>query len=85
MEGGMSHEEALDWLIKLGIVPTWDSLAKRVIFKSAVKRGWGYKVIRQFKEKTWPLLIEALTLHNYEATKQIRDEVKSGLRGQGRM
>ena len=87
MESGMSRQEALDWLVKLGIVPTWDSLGRRVLFRKekAVKRGFVYSVDRQFKEKTWPLLITALKMNTEEDVKRIRDIVRSELRKQGRI
>lgn len=85
MESDMSRQEALDWLIKLGIVPTWDSLSQRVLFRSAVTKGLIIPVTRQYKEKAWPLLIKALRMNAKEDVKQIRDIVKSELRKQERI
>ena len=85
MKSDMSRQEALDWLIKLGIVPTWDSLSQRVLFKNAVMKGLIIPVTRQYKEKTWPLLIKALKMNDKEDAKQIRDIVKSELGKQKRI
>ena len=87
MGSDMSWQEALDWLVKLGIVPTWDSLDRRILFRKerAVKRGIVYSVDRQFKEKTWPIIIKALGMNAKEDAKRIRDVVRSELRKQGRM
>ncbi len=84
MEPGMSRQEVLDWLVKLGIVPYWDSLDGRVLFRKAVKRGL-YHVTRQSKEKTWPLIIKALGMNTEEDVKRIRDIVKSRLQELERM
>ncbi len=85
MESDMSRQEALDWLIKLGIVPTWDSLSQRVLFRSAVTKGLIIPVTRQYKEKAWPLFIKALRMNAKEDVKQIRDIVKSEPRKQERI
>ena len=84
VEPGMSRQEALDWLVKLGIVPYWDSLDGRVLFRKAVKRGL-YSVTRQSKEKAWPLIIKALKIDNEEDVKRIRDIVRNELRRQKRI
>ncbi len=85
IESDMSRQEALDSLTRFGIVPTWDSLGKRVLFRSAVTKGLVIPVTRQYKEKTWPLLIKALKMNTKEDTKHIRDIVKTELRKQKRI
>jgi len=79
MGAGMSPQEAIDWLVKLEIVPYWDSLDRRVLFKKAAKRGL-YHITRQSKEKTWPLIIKALRMNTEQDVKRIRDIVKSRLK-----
>ncbi|MFC2071868.1 hypothetical protein ACFLUU_04010 [Chloroflexota bacterium] len=67
-----SYDVAIGTLIKLRLIPYWDSTAKRVFF-----RGAG----RQQRNKDWvDALIEALQLYSEEDGARVKEDIKKRVR-----
>lgn len=81
----MKYQEALDLVVRLGIVPYWDTQQVRVLFRRRATKKVAYNVTRQAQEVVWPLIISALGLNSRENTERVRRIITERLREQKRL
>ncbi|XUX00574.1 MAG: hypothetical protein TUN42_00935 [Dehalogenimonas sp.] len=82
----LTRQDALNWLVKYGIIPYWDSIDNKVLFRKAeVKKGSVESVIRDTEEEVWPGLIKLLSLKTEADCLLVRRSVEQALKGQGKL
>ena len=77
------RKEAMDWLVAGGIVPYWDSIDNKVLFKKAAKTGPNLSLNKI--EEAWPSILEILELKTELDTVRVRANVEHVLKERGRM
>jgi hypothetical protein len=86
MANTLTRQDAMNWLVKYGIIPYWDSIDNKVLFRKAeVKKGTVESVSRDTEEEVWPGLIKLLNLRTEEDCLQVRRTVEQTLKGQGKL
>jgi hypothetical protein len=86
MSTALSRQDALNWLVKYGIIPYWDSIDNKVLFRKAdVKKGSVLSVPRNVEEEVWPGLIKILALKNESDCTLVRKNVEHLLKEQGKL
>ncbi|APV43516.1 hypothetical protein Dform_00153 [Dehalogenimonas formicexedens] len=86
MPSALTRQDALNWLVKYGIIPYWDSIDNKVMFRKAdVKKGSVESVSRDTEEEVWPGLIKLLALKTEADCVQVRRSVEQALKGQGKL
>ncbi|KTB47527.1 hypothetical protein [Dehalogenimonas alkenigignens] len=86
MSTALSRQDALNWLVKYGIIPYWDSIDNKVLFRKAdVKKGSVLSVPRNVEEEVWPGLIKILALKNESDCALVRKNVEHLLKEQGKL
>ncbi|MEL7562681.1 hypothetical protein [Dehalogenimonas sp. 4OHTPN] len=86
MSVALSRQDALNWLVKYGIIPYWDSIDNKVLFRKAdVKKGSVLSVPRNVEEEVWPGLIKILALKNEADCALVRKNVEHLLKEQGKL
>jgi hypothetical protein len=86
MVNNLTRQDAMGWLVKYGIIPYWDSIDNKVLFRKAdVKRGAVEAVSRDMEEQVWPGLIKLLSLKTEVDCAQVRKNVELTLKGQGKL
>jgi hypothetical protein len=86
MANTLTRQDAMNWLVKYGIIPYWDSIDNKVLFRKAdVKKGTVESVSRDTEEEVWPGLIKLLSLRTEEDCLQVRRSVEQELKGQGKL
>ena len=83
MANEAKRKEAMEWLITTGIVPYWDSIDSKVLFKKVAKEGPDLSLDKV--ERAWPLVLEALEINTEADTMCLRTNVEHILKEQGRM
>jgi hypothetical protein len=63
-------------LMRLRVVPYWDSLECRTLFRKKPGAGPLFGVTRQAREENWPRLIELLSLHTRDDCARVRQQLK---------
>jgi len=77
------RKEAMDWLVTSGIVPYWDSIDNKVLFKQVAKTGSNLSLDKI--EKAWPVILEALEAKTELETVRIRANIEHILKERGRL
>ncbi|PPD58215.1 hypothetical protein HX448_02440 [Dehalogenimonas etheniformans] len=86
MMATLTRQDALNWLVKYGIIPYWDSIDNKVLFRKAeVKKGSVESVSRDTEEEVWPGLIKLLALKTEADCLLVRRSVEQALKGQGKL
>jgi hypothetical protein len=86
MPSALTRQDAMNWLVKYGIIPYWDSIDNKVLFRKAdVKKGTVESVSRDTEEEVWPGLIKLLNLRTELDCQQVRKSVEQALKGQGKL
>jgi hypothetical protein len=86
MSVALTRQDAMNWLVKYGIIPYWDSIDNKVLFRKAdVKRGSVEAISRDMEEQVWPGLIKLLGLKTELDCQQVRKNVELTLKGQGKL
>ncbi|AGG06825.1 MULTISPECIES: hypothetical protein [Dehalococcoides] len=85
MSQQVNKEEAINWLIKIGTIPYWDSIDNRPLFRRIVKKNDGTKVDRVTEEEAWPFIINALGMKTEAETESLRKTIEKALKLQGRI
>ena len=86
MPTALTRQDALNWLTKYGIIPYWDSIDNKVLFRKAdVKKGTVESISRDTEEEVWPGLIKLLALRTELDCLQVRKTVESAQKAQGKL
>lgn len=86
MANALTRQDAMNWLVKYGIIPYWDSIDGKVLFRKAdVKKGAVESISRDTEEEVWPGLIKLLALKTEADCLQVRRSVEQALKGQGKL
>ena len=86
MSKALTTKDALNWLVKYGIIPYWDSIDNKVLFRKAdVKKGSVLSISRDSEEAVWPGLIKLLTLKTEADCTQVRMNVEHLLKEKGKL
>ena len=86
MPNALTRQDAMSWLVKYGIIPYWDSIDNKVLFRKAdVKKGTVESISRDTEEEVWPGLIKLLNLHTEADCLVVRKSVEQALKGQGKL
>jgi hypothetical protein len=83
MSNKAKRKEAMEWLITTGIVPYWNSIDSKVLFKKVAKEGPSLSLDKV--EKAWPLVLEALEINTEADAAHLRTNVEHILKERGRM
>ena len=86
MAAALTRQDALNWLVKYGIIPYWDSIDNKPLFRKAdVKKDSVPFISRQTEEQVWPGIIKLLGLKTEEECTSIRNNVEHLLREQSKL
>ena len=86
MSVALTREDALNWLVKYGIIPYWDSIDNKVLFRKAeVKKGAVPFISRDTEEQVWPGLIKLLALKTEADCALVRKNIEHVLKEQGKL
>jgi len=86
MGATLTSQDAMNWLVKYGIIPYWDSIDNKVLFRKAdVKKGAVLTISRNAEEEVWPGLIKLLNLKNEADCTLVRQNVEHILKEQGKL
>jgi len=86
MSVALTREDALNWLVKYGVIPYWDSIDNKVLFRKAdVKKGAVLAISRDAEEQVWPGLIKLLALKTEADCTLVRKNIEHVLKEQGKL
>jgi hypothetical protein len=86
MSTTLTRQDAMNWLVKYGIIPYWDSIDSKVLFRKAdVKKGSVLPISRDAEEQVWPGLIKLLNLKTEADCDLTRKNVEHVLKEQGKL
>ena len=76
----------MNWLVKYGFIPYWDSIDNKVLFRKAdVKKGSVLSISRDSEEAVWPGLIKLLALKTEADCALVRKNVEHMLKEQRKL
>ena len=86
MSTALTPQDAMNWLVKYGIIPYWDSIDGKVLFRKAdVKKGAVLSISRDAEEQVWPGLIKLLNLKTEADCALVRKNVEHMLKEQRKL
>lgn len=86
MPSSLTAQDALDWLVKFGIIPYWDSIDNKAMFRKAdVKKGRTPFISREAEEQAWPGVVKLLGLKTEADCATVRSNIEHVLREQGKL
>lgn len=86
MPSSLTAQDALDWLVKFGIIPYWDSIDNKAMFRKAgVKKDKLPFISREAEEQAWPGVVKLLGLKTEADCATVRSNVEHVLREQGKL
>ncbi|MEN8613924.1 hypothetical protein ABFB09_01385 [Dehalogenimonas sp. THU2] len=86
MSVALTRQDAMNWLVKFGVIPYWDSIDKKPLFRKAdVKKGSVAFISRETEEQVWPGVIKLLDLKTEADCATVRRNVEHLLREQGKL
>lgn len=77
-----NRKEAMDWLVTSGIVPYWNSIDNKVLFKKVTRTGPNLSLGKI--EDAWPAILETLEIKTELDTVRIRTNIEHILKERGR-
>ena len=86
MPSSLTAQDALAWLVKYGIIPYWDSIDNKAMFRKAdVKKDSVAFISRKAEEEAWPGVVKLLSLKTETECATVRSNVEHILRDQGKL
>ncbi len=86
MSTALTPQDATSWLVKYAIIPYWDSIDNKVLFRKAdVKKGSVLSISRDAEEQVWPGIIKLLALKTEADCTLVRKNVEHILKEQGKL
>lgn len=79
---GSNRQDAIKWLIRSGVVPSWNSVENKAVFKKLTKVP---ELTLSYLEGIWPSVLALLEINNETESEVIRHNIEHILREQGRL
>ncbi|TFG45547.1 MAG: hypothetical protein E4H31_02570 [Dehalococcoidia bacterium] len=86
MSTALTHQDAMNWLVKFAIIPYWDSIDNKALFrKASVKKDSVPFISREAEEQAWPGAVKLLAIKTEADCATVRRNVEHLLREQGKL
>ncbi|AKG52935.1 hypothetical protein DGWBC_0248 [Dehalogenimonas sp. WBC-2] len=82
----LTRQDAMNWLVKYGVIPYWDSIDNKPLFRKAdVHKGSLPFISRESEEQVWPGIIKLLEIRTEADCATVRKNVEHLLREQRKL